>query len=265
MLHVKLDGCLIIPRLQGKQRAMMEGLFFSAWGDLINEYSVLDLTYENDRLPAMQGIATILGNVVGCRYFAGVWERNLADGLMWEPVDYPVILTGQQSVPTWSWVSVMGGISAGGHEPDTAQIHVRGMGTENALYLSGRLHQCRVGVEEQPRPPPCRSDRKLRDPPRQVPTYSFTLRVAVGPRDLGMECKNTCRFDGLRGSEQQFFALGLQLNKCNNQDYHYGLLLQKTIRKTIQGDDQVCFERVGKFWAKDRSWHALEKCEVCLI
>ncbi|ORY60938.1 heterokaryon incompatibility protein-domain-containing protein [Pseudomassariella vexata] len=67
----------IIPRLHGNQRAKMEGLFFKAWGNLI-------------------GIATILGNVVGCRYFAGVWERNLADGLIWEPLDYPVILTGQQ-------------------------------------------------------------------------------------------------------------------------------------------------------------------------
>ncbi|KAH6661420.1 heterokaryon incompatibility protein-domain-containing protein, partial [Truncatella angustata] len=73
----------IIRLLHGKQRDTMEGFFFRAWGNLIGEYSVLGLTYESDRLAAMQGIAAVLSEVIGCRYFAGLWENNLADGLMW--------------------------------------------------------------------------------------------------------------------------------------------------------------------------------------
>ncbi|KAG6354642.1 hypothetical protein INS49_004660 [Diaporthe citri] len=59
-----LRGFGVSLGLTGKQKDTIQGLFFRAWADLIQEYSALQLTHESDRLPALAGIADIASRVV---------------------------------------------------------------------------------------------------------------------------------------------------------------------------------------------------------
>ncbi|KAK8068567.1 HET domain-containing protein [Apiospora saccharicola] len=82
------------------------------WNDLVAEYSALQLTYDSDTIPALAGIArhhaTKYRDYLG-RYVAGLWEKNLAQDLLW------YVQTGRRSTrpevspaPSWSWASVTG-------------------------------------------------------------------------------------------------------------------------------------------------------------
>ncbi|RSL49540.1 hypothetical protein CEP54_012398 [Fusarium duplospermum] len=95
------------------QKYMFQGLFFSTWSDLVQEYSTLQLKYESDRLPALAGIGDIVSRIISDQYLSGIWETNLSSGLLWNPAMYPAKLSGIAGVPSWSWASVIGPIKAG--------------------------------------------------------------------------------------------------------------------------------------------------------
>jgi hypothetical protein len=247
------------------QMDMMRGMFFSSWIHLIREYTALQLKFESDRLPALAGIAGVLGQSVPGRYLSGIWEASLPGGLLWEPLARPARRSTQACLPSWSWASVVGPISASGPGPEGARAPARLLGASvhetgrEILHLQGQLHRCRVRVCPQPPPPPCRSDRKLQDPRVEIPAYEFALDAAVGPRPLGEQFDNTCHFDGPRGTETDFYALGLQ--NFPNRDSRVGLLL----RKLDGAGDEAFYERAGLMWTSDRFWHALQGVSVQLI
>lgn len=51
---------------------MLQGLFFRAWSDLVQEYPSLPMKYESDRLPALAGIADIMSQIIPYQYLLGV-------------------------------------------------------------------------------------------------------------------------------------------------------------------------------------------------
>ncbi|KAI0011862.1 HET-domain-containing protein [Xylariaceae sp. FL0662B] len=229
-------------------------LFFKTWAELVEGYSALELTCESDRLPALAGTATIVGHL------------NLSHDLLWKPSVFPAQLSGQPSTPTWSWASVLVPVnSLGGYNPEESQIRLLRASTNNlgrqALHLSGRIHRCKVDVIAQPPSPPCRSDRKLKDSVVHFPSYNFRLEAAVGPQPLGISFLNECEFDRLRGVETDFYALGLIQQTLGDTNRKSGLLL----RRVKDGDNNLCYERVGRIWSSDRFWYALEDSEVCLV
>jgi hypothetical protein len=58
-------------------------LAFELWQELVTYYSTMDLTYKNDILPAMSGIASHFGEVGLGRYYAGLWDNLLNYSLLW--------------------------------------------------------------------------------------------------------------------------------------------------------------------------------------
>ncbi|MCJ1280251.1 hypothetical protein MMC21_008078 [Puttea exsequens] len=73
----------------------------SVWLRIITEYTTKALTYEEDRLPAISGLARQLEPRLG-KYYVGYWNGDL-HGLLW----YPAETTGQRpqsthTPPTWS-------------------------------------------------------------------------------------------------------------------------------------------------------------------
>jgi len=63
------------------------GSFESAgylWLDIVSEFSALLLTHESDRLPALSGLADYFSNGNLGAYLAGVWEKDLACGLLFQ-------------------------------------------------------------------------------------------------------------------------------------------------------------------------------------
>ena len=78
------------------------------WYQMMEIYSKCDLTHEKDRLPAIAGLAASFQSDVESSYCAGIWGKQLHQGLLWmllEPVyrAWPVPSTEEIKPPTWSW------------------------------------------------------------------------------------------------------------------------------------------------------------------
>jgi hypothetical protein len=86
---------------------------FDAWIEAVEEFSGLRLTYESDRLPALIGVATVFQDRLKTAYLAGIWETDLARGLLWDVVRGYSTLTEvkpsrhrRSDVPSWTWASM---------------------------------------------------------------------------------------------------------------------------------------------------------------
>ncbi|KAF2182540.1 HET-domain-containing protein [Zopfia rhizophila CBS 207.26] len=80
------------------------------WSYIITEYTARDLTYEEDRLVAITGVAKIFFQILKSGYVAGQWTFSTL-GLLWHPNDgahcrRPKGLS--TNIPSWSWASVEG-------------------------------------------------------------------------------------------------------------------------------------------------------------
>lgn len=87
---------------------------YNGWHNLISTYSIRQLTYESDRLPALSGVAAKIRAWTQSDYIAGLWKQNLPLDLCWS-TDYqipsasvPQILPSRYIAPSWAWPSVRG-------------------------------------------------------------------------------------------------------------------------------------------------------------
>lgn len=96
---------------------------YNGWHNLISTYSVRQLTYESDRLPALSGVAAKISGWTQSGYLAGLWKKNLPLDLCWS-VDYqissasvPQVSSSQYIAPSWAWPSVRGAIFFNDEDP----------------------------------------------------------------------------------------------------------------------------------------------------
>jgi hypothetical protein len=71
------------------------------------------LTFLDDKLPAISGIAAHFQQQTGFHYVAGLWKETLMFDLVWvswgwEELDKP---PGTVEAPSWSWASIHGGVA----------------------------------------------------------------------------------------------------------------------------------------------------------
>jgi hypothetical protein len=79
------------------------------WREAVTEYSDLKLTRKSDRLPAISGLAEIMGQLrPQSGYLAGLWRDTLFADLCWK-VRKPQ--AARSRGPSWSWSSLEGGVS----------------------------------------------------------------------------------------------------------------------------------------------------------
>jgi hypothetical protein len=75
------------------------------WYEVLALFVKRDLTYGDDKLPALSGIVSVFDTALsgegGPSYMAGVWKQDVARGLMWM-----VPSQEKRRVPSWSWSSV---------------------------------------------------------------------------------------------------------------------------------------------------------------
>lgn len=88
---------------------------WNAWYYMVREFTKRELTYAEDRLPAMTGIATIFP-LPASEYLAGLWRPNLDNLLLWHH-ESGLVKTENETksfripgiyAPTWSWACVSG-------------------------------------------------------------------------------------------------------------------------------------------------------------
>jgi hypothetical protein len=78
------------------------------WRSIVRDYSRRFLTFPNDKLPAIAGVAARYADVFKSRYVAGLWEKYLLSDLMWCSERSAITRPYVQQAPSWSWASVDG-------------------------------------------------------------------------------------------------------------------------------------------------------------
>ncbi|KAF2112035.1 heterokaryon incompatibility protein-domain-containing protein [Lophiotrema nucula] len=80
------------------------------WSYIVTEYTSRDLTYDEDRLVAIVGVAKAFAESLKSGYIAGQWTFSTL-GLLWHPSDSARSRRPKaqaNNVPSWSWASVEG-------------------------------------------------------------------------------------------------------------------------------------------------------------
>jgi hypothetical protein len=88
------------------------------WQEMIEEFTWLQLSHEEDRLPALSGLAQQYQRQLKSEYLAGLWKENLVADLMWyaypscgkDAQRYSTKRPRKWRAPSWSWASVEGPI-----------------------------------------------------------------------------------------------------------------------------------------------------------
>ena len=84
--------------------------FHDAWYQLVERYSVRNITYDRDKLAAMDGITQFIEEGAHFHFVTGLWAETLAFNLLWF-VKGDAMRRPERRLPTWSWASVDGCIS----------------------------------------------------------------------------------------------------------------------------------------------------------
>jgi hypothetical protein len=94
-----------------------------SWYGLVEAYTERELSYGDDKLPALSGLASAYEYRHKGTYVAGLWSQDLVFGLLWyaktnQPLQRPV----RYRAPSWSWASVDGPVNfftiSGGRIPE---------------------------------------------------------------------------------------------------------------------------------------------------
>ncbi|KAF4945383.1 hypothetical protein FGADI_11985 [Fusarium gaditjirri] len=79
------------------------------WSAIIWIYGERNLTKPTDKLPALSGVASLLGGMLKDEYIAGLWSSMMVQGLAWKgqwrPNPQPI---NEYIGPSWSWASFQG-------------------------------------------------------------------------------------------------------------------------------------------------------------
>jgi hypothetical protein len=92
-----------------------DNMSFTSWYGVVEEFSGLKLTYQTDRLEALMGVGKVFWEKLGCKYLNGVWEGDVAKGLLWNVTRYETLdissggvrRQSKEVAPTWSWASLV--------------------------------------------------------------------------------------------------------------------------------------------------------------
>ncbi|KAI1391819.1 heterokaryon incompatibility protein-domain-containing protein [Hypoxylon trugodes] len=85
------------------------------WPEVVKHYTARSLTHEQDKLPALSGLAQIYHEATGDTYLAGLWKASLPGSLLW-PRAF--------RAPSWSWASLdsLGNAESSSFQPGVAFV-----------------------------------------------------------------------------------------------------------------------------------------------
>lgn len=87
------------------------------WYGLVWSYGSRRLSKPTDRLPAISGLARLFHKRFGGEYVAGLWSKDMIQGLAWQGLGERAPVSRDQYIgPSWSWASYAG-IGASGLNP----------------------------------------------------------------------------------------------------------------------------------------------------
>jgi len=107
--HLLWDGRLHL-KYPYKRKGASEGKFVWDWYDLVENYTTRNLTYLDDKLPAISGLASVMELRTGDKYAAGLWQSHFSIGLLWHRKRNWLIPPSKYRAPSWSWAAFDGHI-----------------------------------------------------------------------------------------------------------------------------------------------------------
>jgi hypothetical protein len=149
-----------------------DSYIYDCWHKTIENFTSRNLTYEDDRLPAIAGVAKRLGMTTDDSYHAGLWRRDMLPSLLWyHRPSTPRNTTKSARAPSWSWASTNGEVTYDElvfdgpyrtrttlsplidildvSDPPTCENHPFGPTSKASLRLSGVLLKMEPGEHEQ--------------------------------------------------------------------------------------------------------------------
>ncbi|KAK3366182.1 heterokaryon incompatibility protein-domain-containing protein [Lasiosphaeria ovina] len=122
------------------------------WYLIVEDFSTKQLTFEEDRLPALAGLASWASSALGFTYVAGLWREDLARGLCWKTTKERGRARGRRPqqglAPTWSWTSTSGVAFCDASPYADSMINVLGSSMEEVYPGTfGQVRNGRLDIE----------------------------------------------------------------------------------------------------------------------
>jgi hypothetical protein len=201
---------------------------YNFWYVMVEEYTKLKFTFEDDRVPAILGLISEMALIVEDECFWGTWIKEFRRGLLWREAAlsaHTKRLTRPVKIraPSWSWMSVNSPISYQFHDPRTqSKLEILNTTTSTesphpwAIQLRGILIRLSgvLNVDEEE---------------RRVDVFYNGLKVGFGWTD----CDENCL------SDRKFWYLAVGGEGKHNWTTGHGLLFENS------GDLVDTFHRVG--------------------
>jgi hypothetical protein len=99
---------MILPTADNEEECGIE--VYASWLKVVQDYSARELTVLTDVLPALAGVSSVFQTRLGDAYLAGLFRGYILESLLWK-TENPVELRPGVSLPSWSWSSVIGGVT----------------------------------------------------------------------------------------------------------------------------------------------------------
>ncbi|KAJ9661495.1 hypothetical protein H2198_001875 [Neophaeococcomyces mojaviensis] len=234
------------------------------WHYIVQWYSGCDLSFAQDRLLAVSGVARRLQLPVFGQYLAGLWECELPQELAWRSIHDKTSTkynTRDQVyvAPTWSWASVKGQVEWQDDEmtkvlinfAEVISVHCEPLDMDIFGCLqAGRLTLRTPVLKPLPRPPRKRGYYETTPPP--VPNrIDCSLAIVPGRwEDISINAEIMLDVDQLSNSEQNesvdLDSILLAFLHCQSTAVHGGWRLEwRALAISPDPELQGVYRRVG--------------------
>jgi hypothetical protein len=208
------------------------------WRDIVREYSRRKLTFAQDKLPALAGVASKLAEKTGYTYVAGLWLEDLVPtGLLWFRDFATTPLTRPQyRAPSWSWASIDSHVAWSKSLP------------EGNVRAKVDIIQCEILLDSKISPFGGISSGYI-----EIKGSLKRVTVArIGSEQLLKRPSLTpfafAQWDAL---EDEHEAAVLDGGEQNQSQVLWCLSIIKGMGLILREKRPECFERVGLFWIQD--------------
>jgi len=102
-----------------------EDIYFRFWNVVVvNSFTRRSLFKQTDTMFAVAGLAREIQRHTDSAYIAGLWSKNLPEGLLWQACRSGKRPSGKESyiAPSWSWASMTFNVPDGDSRPQTYQF-----------------------------------------------------------------------------------------------------------------------------------------------
>lgn len=162
-----------LPKVNLLEESVERSDLIRLWHKLVTSYSMTSLTYQSDKLAAIDGLVQYMRPLRKCEYLAGLWSDSLSLDLLWStddgnkraiqsdtPPTRKRLNSKKRLFPTWSWASIQGWVE---------WSYITHLGPADAIFLQ-RIEADSTDVKDQ-------------SPTSQA--YELRLRGILTPSTLG--------------------------------------------------------------------------------